>query len=962
MASYKWFKLRVLLLTFSLLVCFTVEKTLAGTTGKIAGKIFDSKTNESLPGANITIVGTTMGASSDVDGNYFILNVPPGTYSVRGSMMGYGPVVQQEVRVNTDRTTLLDFGLSSAVLDLGEEVVITSTRPLVEQDVVSSQVIATVEQTEMLPVSNIMDAISLEPGIEVNSSEMKIEIRGGGSDEISFQVDGMERNDKLNNKVFAETNSASVSEVQILTGGFNAEYGNIRSGLFNVITKEGGKTVSGSFDYRTSPGHQKHFGPSAYGDDQYDNQLYGGSDSFEPVFDVEGGQLFAGWNAIAETKNAESWMGKSDWTPQQLQEVWKWTTRGVDYGDKADHYIDAGLGGPVPGLDKLGLKDAGFFLGYKYTRQYPILPSVSEYYDSDIKEAKFSFKPMDNIKVVLNGLYGETMTSTNGNDWDDDQWTFNYGNNVSEIESGTDLFSNYKYYLGSQDMLYATTKQIGFKLIHTINPSTYYEVKYNYFTTESEAGHGTERNLAAVKTIGGVAFDEGPVGWIDETASLTDLTGNWSLSGGGLVSDTSSYATHKFNIDFTSQVNQNNLVKAGFEFAQDHIIKDFKKQGTINVNNYSTFNFDRKPSHYSGYIQDKIEYGGMIVNAGIRIDHYAANGYIYDPTNIYSLLWARGGTAGYATMDDLPKEASEAHTYLSPRLGFSHPVRKHTKFFFNYGIFYSEPTNTDRYGMFSESMPFGDPQGDIRRLGYANLEAPRTSAYEIGFEQSIADDYLIRANFYSKDNTEMIGKLRVDGQGGSASVGDFVNGVSAGVAGYDTRRNNIYQDIRGIEMKISKLRGRFFTGWLNMDYRIKTQGNYGLLFFEPGSTCWLLCIQCNQTCSHNLNLVSLVTFLSIHQWIGGTLKGNWRLSFIQRWDKGSKYIYNPDNLPAREVRTIYYWLDSYYTSLRLSKSFTVYKNLSARLYMDVNNLFNYKKLNLNVLADNEKRTILYTIY
>ena len=441
---------------------------------------------------------------------------------------------------------------------------------------------------------------------------------------------------------------------------------------------------------------------------------------------------------------------------------------------------------------------------------------------------------------------------------------------------------------------------------------------------------------------------------------LVDFTGNFRFSGGGLVGDTSKVVSQKINFDLTSQINNNHLVKIGLEFGTDNMQRDYAKQGTVNIASGSFFSFDRTPQHYSGYIQDKVEYGGMIANIGLRVDHYDANGYIYEPDNPYSLLWARGGTAGYDEPDDLPKVASEPSTYISPRIGFSHPVRKNTKFFFNYGIFYSEPTNSDRFGLFSESMPFGNAQGDIRRLGYANLEAPKTSMYEVGFEQSVADAWAIRANFYAKDNSELIGGLRVDGIDGTHNSGDFANfiGVGKGSAGYDTRRNNAYQDIRGIEIKVNKLRGRYFTGWINMDYLIKVSGKYGeqKLNQDPLIAYYRYSAVKEQPQTEP-SFIANLDFHTPSDW--GSLKGDWRLSVIQRWAKGTKFIYNPTGLPTREVRSVYYWINNYTTNLRLSKTLNVLGSRSVRLYMDINNLFNFKDLNDNILSASEKE-LYYT--
>ncbi|NOY60329.1 MAG: TonB-dependent receptor, partial [Calditrichaeota bacterium] len=571
---------------------------------------------------------------------------------------------------------------------------------------------------------------------------------------------------------------------------------------------------------------------------------------------------------------------------------------------------------------------------------------------------KLHFNPLSAVKIVLSGLYGKTETSSQGNSWGD-QVAMNYGYDVV----GSALGRN-KYYLAANDLLDVWTKQLGAKITHTLSPSTFYEIRYDYFSTDTKAGRAAERNPAIVKTIAGVGFDEAPRGWVGEAVSLTDLTGNFDFFGGGRVSDTSFVKSQRLNFDLTSQINNQNMIKLGFEYGADHVKRNNRKAGTIilkaDAGNF--LRYDRTPTHYAGYIQDKIEYGGMIANIGLRVEHYNANGYIYDPGNLYSMLWARGGTAGYARPDDLPKEKSKAYTYIAPRVAFSHPVRENTKFFFNYGVYYSEPTNRDRFGLFSESWDFGNPQGDIRFVGYSNLEAPRTSAYEVGFEQSIGDEWLLRSYFYSKDNTDQIGGISVNGMNGSHDIGEFRNyeGVGKGAAGYRTRRNNNWQDIRGIEFKVTKMRGQYFTGWLNMDYLISTSGNYGLQRYNQDPlVAYYAYSAVKQQPQSQPSFIANLDFHTPVDW--GKMKGDWRLSVLQRWAKGTKVIYNPTGLPTREVRTIYYWINNYTTTLRLNKTFALQANLKVRLYMDVNNLFNFRHLNVGVLNSAE-RDIYYNQY
>ncbi len=925
----------------------------AGTTGKISGKVIDAKTGEPLVGVNILIQNTSMGSATDVEGLFYILNIPPGEYSVRASMIGYSPVLQKNVQITVDQTTHLNFNLSDVSIE-SEEVVITASRPLVERDVAASQTITTSKEATLMPVSDIMEAVSLEPGIDVTENRMSVAIRGGGSSQVSFQVDGMERTDKLNNTSYTPTNSALVQEIQVLKGGFNAEYGNLRSGMFNVITKSGGTKFSGSVDYRMAPAQQKHFGPNAYGDDQYDNKIFGSSNSFDEVTDIEGNTVFVGWNKLAEAKNSESFMGKSDWTPQQLQEVWKYQTRGNDYADAPDHYLDLGLSGP------LGISNAGFLLGVKYNRILPTFATVRGYDQIMSIDGKVHFQPSQSMKLVINGLYGTTETGTNGREWGDQgQLSYGYDPDGTYGGYGGDdipaVAAASKYYLAFNSPLDATTKSIGLKFTHTLNASTFYDFKYSYFTTDTDTKKSDERDSVGVKNIGGVDFDEGPIGWVHTGSSLTDLTGNYGFSGGGLITDKSSVKSHLLNFDMVSQINNEHMLKFGLMFGLDQVNKNYHEALTVNLSPLAGdfIRFEESPYRLAGYIQDKIEYGGLVANIGLRVEHFAANGNVYAPDDLYSMFWADGGTAGLDSPDDLPQEDSKSFTTVAPRISFSHPVSEFVKFFFNFGVYYSEPTTLHRYGLMVHEFDFGDPMSNIGELGYPNLEPAKTSAYEIGFEQSIGNEWLLKAYFYSKDNSQQIGRITVNGMAESHFVGYLMNSVNGANSSYQTQRNNEFQTIRGIEAKITKRMGRFVSGWVNMNYMIETKGNYGISnYSQDPLVSYLTWAATKQQPQTKPSFIANVNVHTPSDW--GQLKGDWSLSVNQFINTGAKYIYNPTGLPTREVRTVYYWVDNFNTNLRLSKFLKLTDNLNIRLYLDVKNAFNFKTLNLNLLNSQEK--------
>ena len=105
---------------------------LFAASGKLSGVVLDASTGDPLIGVNVIIEGTTLGASTDIDGYYVILNVPAGNYNVNFNYIGYRSTTVENVRVVPDITKRLDIDLEETSLELGEQIVVTADRPFFE--------------------------------------------------------------------------------------------------------------------------------------------------------------------------------------------------------------------------------------------------------------------------------------------------------------------------------------------------------------------------------------------------------------------------------------------------------------------------------------------------------------------------------------------------------------------------------------------------------------------------------------------------------------------------------------------------------------------------------------------------------------------------------------------------------------------------------------------------------------
>jgi hypothetical protein len=216
----------------------------AGTTGKIAGKIIDKTTGEAVLGANVIVMGTTLGASADVDGNYFILNIPPGEYEVKASSIGYSSITIQKVRVSVDQTTKIDFELISESIELGE-VVVTAEKLLVRKDLTSTEESISGDNISMLPLEDVSSVVNLQAGV------VDGHFRGGRSNEVKYLIDGVPVNDVYSGQSSLSPEVNSIEEIQVLTGTFNAEYGEALSGVVNQVTKIAGDKFDGNISFHT---------------------------------------------------------------------------------------------------------------------------------------------------------------------------------------------------------------------------------------------------------------------------------------------------------------------------------------------------------------------------------------------------------------------------------------------------------------------------------------------------------------------------------------------------------------------------------------------------------------------------------------------------------------------------------------------------------------------------------------
>lgn len=908
-----------------------------GQSGKISGTVTDAETGDPLPGVNVVVEGTSQGATTNAGGFYNILNVAPGTYTVRATFVGYADAVRTGVNVNIDLTTAVDFELQEEAVGL-DEVTVQASEPVVKADISANVANLGAESMENIPVAGVEEVIGLQAGIEPG-----MQVRGSDVDQVNFIVDGMSTRDGRDNTSFTGISYTSVEEVQVQTGGFNAEYGNVRSGLINVVTREGPRDhYTADIITRYTPAQKKNFGispadPEAYWRRSYvDPEVaFVGTDTEESPWDEYTRRQypsFVGWNRVSEQLNSDD-NPNNDLTPEQAQRVSNFRHRKDVEIDTPDFTFDGSIGGPVPVVSE-ALGDLRFFGSYRQTQDAYVIPQSREVQEDRTAQLKLTSNISPRMKLKVQGIYGRQKgvnASITGQPimyqgemprypWD--------GRNTLLINAGT--MRKVIFHTDGQNPMDIARSIVGIDFTHTVNQRTFYEIAVKRSYSDYFTRPGVRRDAETVETIGSMELDESPFDWQREKGS--------DLSGMGLhgttrtnARDSSNVAVWNANFDVTSQVNRFSQFKTGGELVySDYHINHGQVDSVFAGTEYPYFRWNRQPIQAAAYAQNKLEFQGMIANVGVRADYFNPRGtwYEYEPwTNAFS------AGQGFNHLDEnLEQVPTESQLVLSPRMGVSFPITTVSKFFFNYGHFRQMLDPQAIFAIEEQSA------GAVGRLGNPNHPLPKTVAYELGYEHNLFSQYLLRITGYYKALSNQPRQVRYVG------LGEIVD--------YTVSEPLNYQDIRGAELVLSKNTGRWFRGFLNFTYMVEKSGNFGLAEYYENRSEQRTYERTTRDhiqnkpvpepyARFNLEFFSPTNF---GPEAGGIAPlSDWRLTFLGEWRKGLAFTWAGGGAGVPGLSNNVRWTDYYNLDMRLAKNMRVGTG-DIQLFIDISNALNIKHM------------------
>ncbi|MCK9408410.1 MAG: carboxypeptidase-like regulatory domain-containing protein [Bacteroidetes bacterium] len=734
-------------LTHGTALLLIVTATLfAGQTGKIVGKITEKKSGEPVIGVSVILQGTRSGASSDFEGEYIIGNVLPGTYTITVSSLGFKTASINNVIVKIDLTTTIDVKLEESVIE-GDAVVIEAERPLVQKDLTSSSVTVSADEMKAMPVENITQVINLQAGV------VDGHFRGGRTGEVAYLVDGIPVNNPLNGDAGLTPENSSVREMEVISGTFNAEYGQAMSGVVNIVTQDG------SSDYHGNVG--------AYFGDYYTTH----SDIFINLDKLD----------LLRTQNYQFSLSG----PLLFDNFTFFTT---------GRYQD----------------EDGYLFGkriYKTTDDAPLFPNPNDksiYFNRNTGDG--AFVPMNpNFRNSLNWKLSYSF----------DAFKFSYGGFWEKSKSKRYEHA-YKWTPDGTVTNFSENWMQNFQLNHIVSNNTFqsFKVSLNTFTGE---GYLFENpyDIRYVRPDQGAApsnytFRSGGNQTYRYENSSATIIGQWALSA-------QMSKEHKIGIGVEGRLhevfNHDRTMTNALQGQVDTLGRPLFKIAYPQLGSIGNQDYKKEPMEGSAYIQDKMEYGIMIINAGLRVDYFNPNTRILADLNnpMRNSDFDTLRTDGIKILNPKGRAGTLVKTkekiQVSPRFGISFPITDQGIIHFSYGHFFQIPSFSNLY---RNSEYIISPSSQLQSImGNPDIDAQRTVTYELGLQQVLFTNIGVDFTVYYRDIRNLLGMEIISSYEGFK---------------YARYINRDYGNVRGFVFAFEKRYSDFYSVRANYTFQI-AEGN-----------------------------------------------------------------------------------------------------------------------------------------
>jgi outer membrane receptor protein involved in Fe transport len=745
--------------------------TVFAQTGGIKGIITDAETGETLIGVNVLISGTSFGAATGLDGDYEIDDIRAGEYTVRITYIGYETVLLTAIKVEEGEFTELNYKLKSKVLTSGEEIVVIGERPIfdVEKSTTSSTISR--KDIEAAPVRKVEDAVSLQSGVIKDPTGLYI--KGGRAYETGYVVDGVSAQDPLAGTGFGlDLGANSFSNIEVITGGVGAEYGDVTSGVVSVKTRNGGDTYEGSFSHkRDNFGSNVEDHQANYFQDVYEISIGGPGVIAEKLLpklglDIPGKITFYataqvaledGYTKIAADQIQSSISGSDFWSPRQGNR-WNGMLK-LTYNIKPGMRLQAAYQRSLTinqntRMLQITGADTQVQPGFQFAFSNGFLDNANTYtHDSNLSYLKWTqtLSTSSFYEVQVSRLFTQLRADANGRDWRPDVVDGEFDPESIVTFPGNE-------FEGTDDFTYIL------------------------------AGPGYFNN-------GGIATL-----WHDHFAEEITVRSSYTKLFGG--------QQNQLVIGFESKFNDYQWIDITRPWIGAPIRID---ENTVSETFRVGENFDAwrvKPNRGALFITEKIRYNGLIANIGGRFEYWAPGRYVderveeaLDP-NVFSTIPT---FVAEQYQEDSKEIFGLRYKFIFlPKINVSFPVRENQVLFFNYGHSARIPHPSFVYAGLD---PFFQDQSDLPSLGNPNLNREVDISYEIGLRNQITSNDALNISAFWRDKYDFV-----------TSQSIRVNDVDGRPVTKAFRINGDYARSRGVEVSYLKRYRDLLRGQLSVTY------------------------------------------------------------------------------------------------------------------------------------------------
>lgn len=727
-----------------LIIILLLTSTIAysQSTGKIVGKVIDANTGEPIVGANIIIEGTNYGAATDIEGEYVIVKVPSGNYNVIASYIGYAKTITKNVQVFADLTTNLNFKLTPTAVTLGQEIVVIAQTPMIKKDLTATESRVTADEIRQLPLQDLSRLISLQAGVSRDQSG-GIHIRGGRSSEVSYLLNGISITDDFTRTQALAVETESVQELQVISGSFNAEYGNAMSGVVNIITKTGGSKFQSNFEVWTGDylSNHKEIFWNIEKINPVSNYNFQGSlggpiikDKLKYFFSLRryhnGGYIYGinKYNPQGRYKFVDGQLVPNPGDSSFVSMNWndRWSGQGtIDWNISGNFKLK---------IDAFGSLEKNRFYNHIYrlnpngdmgsiSKGYSLFTNLTHLiYTNTFQELSFAYK----FNEFLSRLYDDPY---------DPRYVHPDSMNVPGyhfLRAGTNL-NRFQRNTKSFILKWSFTSQIDKINLAKIGVEFQFDkLFYENITLIPEVLPNGQQRIPFRPFIQGVEspqhdrFDRNPLkfsAFIQDKIEFESLIINIGLR----------YDLFNPNGKIPADPSDPNIFNP---FKLEHIYKDLNNDGKIGL--------DEQTESNKFTLQEK-------------------EAFWYKKASIKS--------------------------QLSPRVGIAYPITDKGIIRFSYGIFQQIPEYSQLY--LRDQFKLTSAQGTQGPFGNNDLKPQKTTIYELGLQQQFFEDFALDVTAFYRDIRDWISS--------SQPIPTFLAGIS-----YSQRINRDFANVRGITLAINK--------------------------------------------------------------------------------------------------------------------------------------------------------------